>query len=234
MSDIYNDQTYLSNNPDWHEGGAAIKTKEIIRLLNRHTLSFKTICEVGCGSGEILVELEKNLKGDISYSGFDISKDAMTIAKKKETGKIKFFLKDIADESRFFDLILVIDVIEHIENYFQFLDKIVSRGEYTVFHIPLDMSVWTIYREKVLIESKKRVGHIHNFTEDFIISVLEDHGFKVIDKIYTKPMFESMTVKQRIANGIRKFTYLLNKKFATKFMGGYSIMVLCKNTTISG
>jgi SAM-dependent methyltransferase len=229
MSDIYNDQTYLANNPDWHEEGAAEKTAEIVRLLNRHNISFKTICEVGCGSGQILVELQKNLKAEIAFTGLDISKDAMSIAKKKETEKLKFFLKDIGDENSFFDLILVIDVIEHIENYFQFLDKIVVKSNYTVFHIPLDMSVWTLFREKILIESKERVGHIHNFTEDFILSILADHGFKVLDKHYTKPMFESPTFKQKIANGIRGFLFFFNKKFATKFMGSYSIMVLCEN-----
>ena len=154
-------------------------------------------------------------------------------AKKKETGKIKFFLKDIADETRFFDLILIIDVIEHIENYFQFLDKVVSKGNYTIFHIPLDISVWTLYREKMLIESKDRVGHIHNFTEDFIISVLDDYGFKLIDKLYTEPVFETSSFKQKFTNGIRKFLFMINKKFTTKFMGGYSVMVLCKNTTNS-
>lgn len=230
MNDIYNDETYLSNNPTWHEEGAPFKTEKIISLLKRHPIALKTICEIGCGSGEILVQLEKNLPAEVQFTGIDISKDAMSIAMKKETQKIKFELKDIAQENRVFDLLLVIDVIEHIDNYFQFLDTIVSKGKYTLFHIPLDMSVWTLYREKMLIESKNRVGHIHNFTEEFILSILADHGFVVVDKIYTEPLFDSPTFKQKFANSIRKFLFLLNKKFSTKFMGGYSIMVLCKNS----
>ncbi|MCX6310258.1 MAG: class I SAM-dependent methyltransferase [Bacteroidetes bacterium] len=233
MNDIYNDETYLKNNPGWHEEGALFKVEKMMKLLERHPIALKTVCEIGCGSGEILVQLAKNLKADSEFVGLDISKDANAIAKKKETGKIKFFLKDIADETRFFDLILIIDVIEHIENYFQFLDKVVSKGNYTIFHIPLDISVWTLYREKMLIESKDRVGHIHNFTEDFIISTLDDHGFKLIDKLYTEPVFETSSFKQKFTNGIRKFLFMINKKFTTKFMGGYSVMVLCKNTTNS-
>jgi SAM-dependent methyltransferase len=230
MSDIYNDETYLKNNPGWHEEGALFKTERIIRLLEKNPIALKTVCEVGCGSGEILVQLEKKLPAEVQFTGLDISKDAFDIAKKKETEKIKFFLKDIAAEERTFDLLLVIDVIEHIDNYFQFLDTIVSKSKYTLFHIPLDISVWTLYREKMLIESKNRVGHIHNFTEDFILSILADHGFEMIGKMYTEPVFESGTFKEKFTNGIRKFLYMIHKKFTTKFMGGYSIMVLCKNT----
>ncbi|CAN5858416.1 hypothetical protein BH11BAC7_BH11BAC7_07650 [soil metagenome] len=229
MNDIYNDETYLKNNPTWHEEGALFKTEKIISLLTRHSIPLKTICEIGCGSGEILVQLEKRLPQEIQFTGIDISKDAMAIAKKKETQKIKFELKDIAQETRVFDLLLVIDVIEHIDNYFQFLDTINSKGNYTLFHIPLDMSVWTLYREKMLIESKNRVGHIHNFTEDFILSILADHGFEPVDKLYTEPVFETSSFKQKIANAIRKFLFFFNEKFATKFMGGYSVLVLCKN-----
>jgi predicted RNA methylase len=229
MNDIYNDETYLKNNPAWHEEGALFKTERIIRLLKQHPISFKTVCETGCGSGEILVQLEKKLPADVQFTGLDISKDAMSIAKKKETEKIKFELKDIADETRFFDLILIIDVIEHIDNYFKFLDTVVSKSKYTLFHIPLDISVWSLYREKMLIESKNRVGHIHNFTEDFIISILDDHGFKLLEKIYTEPVFETSSFKQKFANGIRRFLFFLNKRFATKFMGGYSVMLLCEN-----
>jgi SAM-dependent methyltransferase len=229
MSDIYNDETYLSNNPRWHEEGASFKTERIIKLLERNPVAFKTVCEVGCGSGEILVQLEKKLPADVRFTGLDISKDAMSIAKKKETEKIEFFLKDIVDEEKTFELILIIDVIEHIDNYFKFLDTIAPKSKYTLFHIPLDLSVWTLYREKMLIESKERVGHIHNFTEDFILSILNDHGFELIDKMYTEPVFENASFKQKFTNGIRKFLFMINKKFTTKFMGGYSIMVLCRN-----
>jgi SAM-dependent methyltransferase len=231
MNDIYNDETYLKNNPGWHEEGALFKTERIIRLLNKNPVPFKTVCEVGCGSGEILVQLEKKLPADVRFTGLDISKDAIGIAKKKETEKIKFFLKDIAGEEKKSDLLLIIDVIEHIDNYFKFLDTIVTKSNYTLFHIPLDISVWTLYREKMLIESKNRVGHIHNFTEDFILSILADHGFEMIGKMYTEPVFESGTFKEKFTNGIRKFFFLIHEKFCTKFMGGYSILVLCKNAS---
>ncbi len=231
MEHIYNNDTYLNNNPSWHEEDAPFKSARIAALLARNKITFKTVCEIGCGSGEILVQLEKKLPADVSFSGFDISAAAIDIAKKKETAKIKFYCNDISTSkgNYFFDLLLVIDVIEHVENYFSFLKGTALIGKYTVFHIPLDISVWSLFREQMLVESKNRVGHIHNFTEDFILNILSDHGFKKIDKIYTEPVFETMPPKQKIINGVRKILFKINKKFCTKLLGGYSVLVLCEN-----
>ncbi len=231
MSNIYNDQTYLKNNPTWHEEDAPFKANKILNLLNRNAIHFESVCEIGCGSGEILVQLANHFAEEIKFSGFDISEDAIRIAKRKETARIKFEQQDIAESGQkyFFDLLLVIDVIEHLDNYFRFLDNIHSKGKYTIFHIPLDMSVWSLFREKILIESKNRVGHIHNFTEEFIESIFSDKGFKVIDKIYTEPIFANMTFKQKVINNIRKILFSIHKKFCTKMLGGYSILVLTEN-----
>lgn len=232
MNDIYNDQTYLKHNPTWGEEDAPMKADAIARLLSKNIISFKTIAEAGCGSGEILVQLEKKFPNTEKFYGFDISKDALQISKKKETDRIHFELLDLAGNKHAelrFDVLLVIDVLEHLPDYFAFLDGIRSKSTYTIFHIPLDMSVWSLFREKMLIESKERVGHIHAFTEEFILSILIDSGFDIIDKMYTPPTYTHQSIKQKIVHGIRKFIFLLNKKLASKTIGGYSIMVLTKN-----
>src|SRR5205085_11039987 len=121
---------YLHNNPTWHEEDGPFKVSKIIKLLERNPIAFQTVCEIGCGSGEILVQLEPKLPGVTNLFGYDISKDAINIAKKKETDKIRFDVKDITskNENCFYDLLLVIDVIEHVENYFDFLDGIVPKS----------------------------------------------------------------------------------------------------------
>lgn len=231
MSNIYKDHTYLKNNPGWHEGDAEYKSGEILRLLSRNQIDFKSVCDIGCGSGGILVRLAAQFNETVQLVGFDISDDAISIARKKEDRRVRFEQKDITEASQqhSFDLLLVIDVIEHLDNYFRFLEKISPIGKYTVFHIPLDMSVWALFREDMLIESKNRVGHIHNFTEKFIESILIDKGFKIIDKIYTEPSFENMTFKQRVVNRIRKILFAINMKLCIRTIGGYSILVLAEN-----
>jgi predicted TPR repeat methyltransferase len=230
MQNIYTDSTYLQNNPTWHEEDAPMKTQYILQLLKRHPIQLKTICEAGCGSGAILQNLQNELPKETQFWGYDISPDAIAIAQQKTNAQLQFQLLDITQaNTQKFDLLLVIDVLEHLENYFIFLQSIQTKSTYTLFHIPLDMSLWSLFREKMLIESKQKVGHMHNFTEDFVKSILQDYGFEIVDSIYTPPTFEKMNAKQKIVNGFRKFLFALNKRFASKILGGYSIMVLTHN-----
>lgn len=230
QTDIYNDHTYLTNNPTWHEEDAIFKADRIERILRKHPIKFESVCEVGCGSGEILVQLQKRFPDAHKWIGYDISSDAIAIAERKSNENLTFELKDIqlvAKEINY-DLMLIIDVIEHLDNYFNFLDSIVEKSRYFVFHIPLDMCLWSLMREGILIESKKRVGHIHNFTEDFIKSILNDHGFKIIGQIYTEPIAKVHSFKQQIVNVMRNILDMINPWLCSKTLGGYSIMLLAE------
>ncbi|MFD2720227.1 class I SAM-dependent methyltransferase [Hymenobacter monticola] len=230
MQDIYNDRTYLANNPTWHEEDAPFKAERILRLLRRHPVPRATVCEVGCGSGEVLVQLAAQLPGS-TFTGFDISEDALALAAPKQTARLRFEQHDLAAQpvTEPYDLLLVIDVIEHLPNYFQFLEGIASASRYTVFHIPLDLSLWSLLREQMLIESKARVGHIHNFTEDFILSVLADYGFRVMDKMYTEPRYKHWSLKERLTHALRRALYSISPRLCSKILGGYSLMVLTEN-----
>lgn len=230
MDDIYNNQNYLKNNPDWHQEDSAFKANFIHSILEKNNIVYSTVCEVGCGTGEILVQLKK-LDGNktVSYVGYDISKDAIDIALKKNSG-IEFKCADISKENVKADVMLVIDVIEHLKDYFSFLESVSKKSKYTVFHIPLDMFVWSLFREKMLIESKGRVGHIHNFSEDFILSILKDHGYKIISSQYTEPDYRSDSFKKGLINGVKQILFKIAPRFTTKTLGGYSVLVLCENT----
>lgn len=229
MNDIYNDNTYLQNNPDWHSEDAPFKAEKIMELLKQYPVSFSNVCDIGCGSGEVLVQLSKKMPAHIQMTGYDISTAAIEMAKPKETSSLHFQCGNIAETKENFDLLLVMDVIEHLTDYFSFLNDISHKGRYTIFHIPLDMCVWSLFREQMLIESKQRVGHIHNFTEDFIKDILKDYGFNIKAQIYTEPGFENITTKQKIINFIRKSLFKMNKKFSSKLLGGYSVLILAEN-----
>lgn len=230
MDDIYNNQNYLKQNPHWHQEDSAFKAGFIHSILEKNKIVYASVCEVGCGAGEVLIQL-KQLNGSkaISYLGFDISKDAIEIAVKKNSG-IEFKCADLTKENIKTDVLLVIDVIEHLRDYFSFLENLSKKSKYTVFHIPLDMFVWSLFREKMLVESKERVGHIHNFSEEFMLSVLKDLGYTVISKQYTEPDYSSSSFKGKIKNTFKKMFYSMSPRFTTKTLGGYSLLVLCENS----
>jgi len=74
------------------------------------------ILEIGCGMGHLLYFLKK--EGYINFIGIDISKEQIDYCQKKVTPKVKLikslpnFLKQYKN---FFDLVVMNDVIEHLE-----------------------------------------------------------------------------------------------------------------------
>ncbi len=232
MKQIYEDGSYLKNNPTWHEEESPWKAKQITKIIEANGLKPNTICEIGCGAGEILNQLsmqEKN-KGK-EFFGYEISPQAFELCKKKSKPNLTFQFKDLLDEQNvYFDMIMAIDVIEHVEDCYRFLRKLKERGEYKIFHIPLELSVQTILRSSPLILSRKRAGHIHYFTKETALETLCDTKYDIIDYFYTFAEMDFM--RQRwptiLMKSLRKIAISVHQDLAVRILGGFSLLVLAK------
>jgi hypothetical protein len=222
---------YLSSNPTWHEEDSPWKGRLIEKMLLQNRISPSSVCEVGCGAGGILEHLQHSLADNVVFSGYDISPQAHEIAKKKSNSKLTFHLKNILDENdEFFDVLLLIDVLEHIEDYFGFLRKIKNRSVYKIFHIPLDISVQRVLFGKPIMRRRKEVGHIHYFTKETALATLEDTGYQVIDHFYTAGSLDlpSTSFLYTLGKLPLRLAVFLNKDLAVRILGGHSLMVLAK------
>ena len=199
-------------------------------MIRKNNLAPRTICEVGCGAGEILYQLHSRLSKDIQYTGFEISPQAIELCKERERENIVFFLKDFAKEDGvFFDLILLIDVIEHVEDVRQFLRTVKGKGEFKIFHIPLDLYVLNLIRESNLVQGLNHPGHIHFFTKNIALRTLENEGYEIIDHFRT-PAFqqEGKTLLSRLIRPAQSISHRLNSDLAMRIFGGSSLLVLSK------
>lgn len=231
MKDIYTKGEYLENNPTWHEEDSAWKAEHILKILSQNYIVPSSICEIGCGAGEILNQLYQKLPEYISFHGFDISTQVIEIAQKKSKDRLKFQIKDILKEKDInFDVLLCIDVFEHIEDYFGFLRGIREKATYKVFHIPLDISVQRVFLSKPILNRRKLVGHLHYFTKETALATLEDTGYEILDYFYTSSTldFKSNSLMYSIGKIPLKIFSMINKDFATRVLGGHSLMVLAK------
>jgi hypothetical protein len=68
----YTSGSYLEKNPLWHTEESSWKAEQIMRMLNRHNIVPRTICEVGCGAGEVLRQLQPRLGGGCEMLGCDV------------------------------------------------------------------------------------------------------------------------------------------------------------------
>lgn len=227
----YLNDEHLQKVPDWHTEESPWKVKHITRLLERNHISPQTICEVGCGFGEVLRLMQENMSPDCEFWGYEISSSALEHAKERANSHLHFKLANLAQEPDvFYDLLLVLDVVEHVENYLGFMQQIRSKGQYKIFQIPLDLSAQTILRGQVLLRLRDSWGHIHYFTKDTVLRSLTDCGYEILDYVYTSSALELPThiLKTKLMRGPRKLFYTLNKDLAVRMLGGYRLMVLAR------
>ncbi len=230
MDSIYKDGTYLELTKTWHEEDSPWKAQQIAKIMKRNSLEPSTICEVGCGAGEILNQLSLD-NADTQFCGYEISPQAFSLCEKKSKDNLSFLLKDLfQDDDRFFDIVMAIDVFEHVEDYFGFLRKLREKGEYKIFHIPLDLSVQTVLRSSPILNGRKSVGHIHYFTKETALATLRDTGYEVLDYFYTAGGLNlpNRGWKANVLLLPRRVSYSLNKDLAVRILGGWSLLVLAR------
>ena len=228
---IYEDGTYLEKNPSWHEEDSPWKARQIKKIIERNGLTPKRICEVGCGAGEILNQLSEQYDNGNEYFGYEISPQAFKIAKTKSKPNLTFVLQDLLAENDVnFDIVMAIDVFEHVEDYFGFLRKLRGKGKYKIFHIPLDLSVQAVIRAWPITNGRKDFGHIHYFTKETALETLRDTGYEIIDYFYTASALErpNRGWKANLMKIPRKLMFSVNKDLAVRILGGYSLLVLAK------
>ena len=230
VKEIYGNGVYQKNNPTWHEEDAPWKARQICAILRDNGIAFRSVCEVGCGTGEILHSLEKSYP-DAEFTGYEISPQAFQAAINKQFPKIKFYLKDLLSEDNIhFDVVLAIDVIEHIEDYIGFLRKLKHTGRYKIFHIPLDLSVQSLFRSWPILKGRRDVGHIHYFFKETALAALQDCGYQILDLRYTASRLElpNQVFTSRLMATPRRLLHRLSADLAVRVLGGYSLLVLAE------
>ncbi len=231
-NDLYTGGAYFINNPTWDIEDSKWKAAVIFKLLQQNNIAVTQVTEVGCGAGGNLVELSKLDNSIKVLNGYDISPQAIELAQKNSSDKINFFNEDITQKEPVdTELMLIIDVVEHVDDFYGFLRKIKSKSTYFVFHIPLDLSCRTIMKPHVLLQQRQSVGHIHYYTKELVEWALRDTGYEIIDWVYTKPVVDvkpADSIKRGVKKILRNISFTLNKDWSVKKWGGYSIMVLAK------
>ena len=230
-SNIYTDGTYFTNNPDWGKSDAGWKATIITQLLKKNKISPASIIETGCGSGHILENLSREFP-NANLTGYDISPQAIAMTEELEKNNLHFYNKDIfTDQNIHTSLMLVIDVLEHVDDYYSFLENLKPKSEYFILHIPLDLACRTILKPHVLLQQRIAVGHIHYFSKEMVLWALSDKGYNVIDWEYTKPIIDTQAagnIKRAAKKILRNLSFSISPHLSAKIWGGYSMMLLAK------
>ena len=228
--DKYLSKDYFVNNPTWDIEDSPWKAHYISDILGDHKIIPASVCDLGCGAGSVLAQLRQNYPSS-ELVGYDIAPGAASFWPQHKQEKIDFFLGDFFNlNKRTYDVILLLDVIEHVADPFCFLDSLVDKAKYIILHIPLDLSAVNVWREKPILNARKKTGHINYFTKNLALSLIKECGLKIVEWRYSEAAFSlaRRSLKTRLANIPRKIFYAINKEMGVRVLGGETLFVLAR------
>ena len=230
VANRYISKEYLELNPTWDSEDSPWKALHVLEMLRAHDLYPRNLADIGCGAGQVLAELKKSLP-DTDMMGFDIAPDAQAFWKQKAVSGITLRLGDffqLAEEH--YDVLLLLDVLEHVRDPHDFLEKLKTYGDHFIIHLPLDLSASSVLREEPLLYVRRKVGHIHYFTCRLALALLAECGYEVIDWKYTGAAFTApqRNWKTRAVSVFRRVAYALSKDFGVRLLGGETLIVLAR------
>lgn len=228
VSQRYTSGNYLNQNPSWGMEDSSWKAALVQNILDSNNIHPERICEIGCGAGRVLEALATSLPRAI-FSGYDIAPDVERFWGGVSSERVSLKVGDfLALDHEYYDVILLLDMLEHLADPHAFLGRLRGRSDYLVVHFPLDLSALSVFREKPLVHVRRKVGHMHYFTKGLALELMDECGFNVIDHSFSGAAFSapSISLRTRIAQVPRFLLGLVSRELSARILGGETLMVL--------
>jgi cyclopropane fatty-acyl-phospholipid synthase-like methyltransferase len=224
----YVDGSYEESNPDWHDEDGPWKAKRIADFLRDQGIAPRSVCDLGCGAGGVLARLAERMP-EATLVGYEISPQAVELARRLHPGvEVRLGEPDYQPAAPF-DLVMLIDVFEHVEDYLGFLRRVAPLGKRLLCHVPLDMSAQMVARREPILRVREQVGHLHYFSKDTALATLRDAGYRIEATRYLGETIDTpnRTLRMKLATWPRRICFRLSPDLAVRILGGYSLLVLC-------
>lgn len=124
------------------------------------------------------------------------------------------------------DLLLVLEVVDHVEDYYGFLRFLRKKAKWKIFSFSLDISVQSALRSGAFSQRRNVHTHMHHFNKETALGTLEHTGYEIVEYFYTSSLAVSRSGKW--AKPIRSTIFKLNPDLAVRLFGGYSLMILAR------
>jgi SAM-dependent methyltransferase len=221
---LYEDESYAG----WHTDDEQWKASLIERFLRLHLPDCGSIADVGCGTGGVIAGLQSAFPL-VKMAGYEVAPVAVSKAMELYPD-IEFRVG--FPESNEFELIMLVDVVEHVQDCWKLLSESRRSAPYLLAHIPLEMNVSTALRPQALASSRRVLGHIHHFSAESACALFTDCGYTVVASEITAATAEmpGRSMKRRIARGPRKIGKKVSPGLAARLLGGFEILILAKRS----
>jgi len=168
---------------EWTRVCAIGKARNIVTLCRRNDIVPKNLLEIGAGDGAILNELAE---ADFcpSMHAVEISASGVSVIASRGIKHLEscsqFDGYTLTYPDKYFDLIILSHVLEHVEHERVLLREILRVGKNFVIEIPLDYNSLENDENRSLLLS---YGHINVYTTKILKFLLHTTGFVIIDDL---------------------------------------------------
>lgn len=196
-SEYYSEYYEHENNHWWFKWRFDMIT-DIVESLPRDE-HFRLL-DAGCGTGQMTKLLERYGEA----IGLELAPEAIEFARKRGVHNIvQGSITDPPFEPGSFDLVLSLDVIEHVDNDVQILDSlfnIVKPGGYLIVTVPAFQSLWSSHDEINHHKRRYRVPQLR--------SMIEDAGFDITRITYCNTaMFVPVFATRKFKTALRSLRH---------------------------
>lgn len=149
----------------------------------KQTNDVKTICEVGCGEGELLKILREHFPKAKIYA-CDLSPNEIKKAKQNCAGlNIHFSVQDVqmlTYKDKQFDLVVACEVLEHIPDPNKAISEIQRTGSLAIVSIPIEplWRVLNVLRLKYLKDLGNTPGHLNHWSRSQFQTFLKNMSYQ--------------------------------------------------------
>jgi len=201
----------------------------LLQTIEPHLVNKKEVLDIGCGAGTLSFYLASK---DIQATGVDISIRAIeacgiTAKRLRLEKNTDFKVLDFSKESieRKFDLVLCLELLEHLEDDKLAIKKIYENLEDNgVVIISTPSKNAPLYKLGLTKREDKRSGHLRRYTMEELTGLLKDAGLKIIETRKTEGIFRNFLFYNRLG--------LLPLKFANRFTIISDLFTFIDNITL--
>jgi SAM-dependent methyltransferase len=218
---------YASNNPQWHLEDAEDKVRDVLSSVARTQLTIRSMCDIGCGVGEVLAQLHRRLLTERAV-GYDVSHYAIELAKQREAPGLTFRAADASSDSETFDVMLLLDVLEHVPDPVEFLKSVRHKAPTAIINLPLELSLLKVLSADSLARGRRALGHVHYFNEKLAFEMIGEAGFELRDSWFSPPGTGRSVgdVKRRALRSAQRMATRLSPSVTARTIGGSSLMMV--------
>ncbi len=176
----------------------------ITEVLNKYISNGKSVLDIGCGAGTLCFYLANK---DNKCVGVDVSDRAIRFCKqtaknldleKRTAFKVINFPRESLRQK--FDVVILTEVIEHLENDNLALKKIyelLNKDGIAIISTPSQNA--PLYKMGLAKKFDERVGHLRRYTVEELVRKCEKVGFKVIETKKTEGIIRNFLFLNPIA-----------------------------------